>query len=118
MACPNLTPSGEAKRERQEANFLRQKSDKRVRGTFEFMPGQSTNFDSEFRDGMILGADGRRYRVSIPNEINCGFPYYFLKDGDSGFFYLEKSEVPEDDDLVDGFIDNYDYVHFRSAQRD
>ena len=115
-ACYRLTPAGEAERERQEAKWLRKNSDRIVTGTWH-LTEESSEENGYFRIGYVEVGSGKRlvkYRLSIPDVINCGFPYYYVKDGEEGRFYLERDD-PESDDADDGFIDAYDYLHFVRA---
>ena len=116
MACPNLTKAGERMKREREKLYLRENSNKIVRGVWRAdeparNPGEDyliTGYVEVSKGGKVL-----RYRVSIPGEINCGFPNYYVDNGDEGRFYLRKSEYPDDDDADDGFIDHYRYVHFK-----
>ncbi len=117
-ACPTLTPAGKAEQAKKEQRYLRTRSDKVVIGIWHL---EDEEREPEYRKrGVIEVGDGKRvtkYRVSIPGEINCGFPYYYLSDGDRGRFYLKRSDVQENDDRSDGFIDNFDYVHFEALNK-
>jgi hypothetical protein len=119
-ACSTLTPAGELKRKEAERKYLRENSDKQIVGKFLAEP-QGRQEAEEFRLNGVIEVKRRgkvdRYRVSIPGEINCGFPYYFLKSGDRGRFYLKRDSYPDSDDLDDGYIDDFDYVHFQSRNR-
>lgn len=120
QACGVLTPEGEARRDRQEARYLRKETDLKVRGTF----GDRQDFiDNEeqrsFTTGIVTAADGRRFRLMIPQVINCGFPRLWLSDDDVGLFYLKRDDHPlitDEEDLADGVIDNYELIHFRSGR--
>jgi len=114
QACTTLSPEGEAKRERQQARWLRKETDLKVRGSFsERQDSEDLEFQTVFITGVITTDDGRRYRISVPQFINCGFPYYFVDDGSEGLFYLKRSKYREDRVGADGVIDNYDFIHFR-----
>jgi hypothetical protein len=118
QACSTLTPEGEARRDRQQVRWLYRETDLKVRGTFVEIPqpADDEQDDYVYRRGIITAADGRRYRVTVPGVINCGFPNYYVYDGSEGLFYLKRSKYPDDKDSADGVIDNYDYIHFRSGR--
>lgn len=121
QACGTLTPEGEAPRERQEARWLRRETDLKVRGTFVEIPhseGEQQG-DDFFRKGIVTTVDGRRFRVWSPMVIDCGFPRLWLSDGDTGTFYFKRDDDPletDEEDRVDGVIDNYKFIHFRSGR--
>lgn len=113
FACSTLTPEGEALKLKREQSFLRTETDRVVVGTWRFV--QDEYPDDGHRPGAVEVARGKRtvyYRLDLPEEINCGFPFYFLEDGDHGRFYLKRNDAPESDDGEDGFIDNFSFVHF------
>ncbi|HZG31902.1 MAG TPA: hypothetical protein VEZ59_01440 [Sphingopyxis sp.] len=121
QACHQLTPAGEAERARQEAKWLRKNSDRIVTGIWHLIEERSEANDYR-QTGYVEDGSGKqadRYRLSIDNVINCGFPFYNLEDGDRGRFYLERNEVELDSDDLgdaeDGFIDAYGYLHFMRA---
>ena len=118
VACSTLTQAGEAKRARAEQRYLRKHSDKIVLGTWHLET--KGNQENDYRDtGVIVVTNQKKtskYRVSVPGEINCGFPFYYLEDGDRGHFYLKRTDYPEEDDAVDGFIDDYKYVHMKTLK--
>ena len=117
-ACANLTKAGERRQRQEQERYLQKEADKKVTGSFRADPaGRSEDGDLP---GVIEVRRGKRvelYRVTIRGEINCGFPYYFLKDGDRGIFYLKRDDYPNPDDRDDGYIDNFSYLHFRSTSR-
>jgi hypothetical protein len=121
QACGTLTPEGEARRDRQRARWLHRETDLKVRGTFVEAPepaGEEQD-DNVYRKGIVTAADGRRFRVWTPMVINCGFPNVWLDDGDTGTFYFKRDGDPletDEEDRVDGVIDNYDFIHFRSDE--
>ncbi|UYV14578.1 hypothetical protein [Porphyrobacter sp. ULC335] len=115
-ACATLSPEGLRKFERYKSRFLAEESDKRITGTFhlewEYLDEQE-NYQA--RVGYVEVETRRgvhRYQLFIPDEINCGFPNYDVQDGRRGTFYLKKDEDPDPDDLEDGVIDNFAFVHF------
>ena len=119
-ACAARTEAGQRADERRQANYLRRHSDRVVVGTFRVDPAQPQ--DDEYRQSYLDGfveveRRGRvdRYRIRVRQEINCGFPYYFLKGGEHGRFWLER-DFREHNDRDDGVIDNYNYVHFESTE--
>ncbi len=115
-ACATLSPDGLREFERYKARYLAEERDEKITGTF--------HFEREYVDeeGDYWGRVGhvvvktrkgeRRYRFFLRDVINCGFPSYYVQDGDRGTFYLKKDEDPDPDDLEDGVIDNFSFVHF------
>ena len=113
FACATLTPKGEAKEREREQRFLRAETDRIIVGTWHVSKGERS--DDGATVGVVDLVKGKKtetYRLSLPGEINRGFPFYFLKDGDHGRFYLKRSDDPENDDADDGFVDNFRFVHF------
>ncbi len=121
-ACSVLTEAGQRQEERRQQRYLDRHTDRTVVGTFRADPGGGRSEDDDYRLSGVIEVERRgrieRYRVSISGIINCGFPYYFVQDGDYGRFHLERDDYPERDDRADGVIDNYDYVHFVPLERD
>ena len=114
-ACASLTPQGVRMLERQQARFLAEEADKRVTGTWHLLEEGATEDGDTYRSGEVEVETRRgliRYRLTIPEIINCGFPNYYVEDGQRGVFYLRKDEDPEPDDPDDGYIDNFYFVHF------
>jgi hypothetical protein len=118
QACGTLTPEGEARRDRQQARWLHRETDLKVRGVFVETPKPASEEQDDNVDttGIVTAADGRRYRLTVPGIINCGFPNFYVHDGSQGLFYLKRSKYPEDKDSADGVIDNYRFIHFRSGR--
>lgn len=113
FACSGLTPKGEALKLKREQRFLRAETDHIIVGTWRVAEDRNSD------DGSVLGVidlvkgkSSEKYRLRLPGVINCGFPNYFLRDGDRGRFHLKRGDVPESDDADDGFIDNFRFVHF------
>ena len=120
LACSSLTPEGEAKRERWEGAYLRKESDKRIRGVFYASPKERLEANDYYLIGFVEVREHGKinlYRIEVDSEINCGFPYYYLQDGDAGLFYLKKIDEPDPDDLRDGYIDNFRYIHADIGER-
>ncbi|WP_260582829.1 hypothetical protein [Sphingopyxis sp. PET50] len=116
-ACWKQTPAGEAQERKREKSWLRKNSDKVVTGTWHLLEEGADEYSGYRMTGYIEALRGKRverYRTSFVPEINCGFPNYYVNDGDKGRFYLEHDD-PDPDDGEDGFIDAYDYVHFVPA---
>lgn len=114
LACWQQTPAGEALERKREQDWLRKNSDKVVTGTWHLLADDADDASGYRKTGYIETRRGKRverYRTSFAAEINCGFPNYYVKDGDTGRFYLEHDEA-DPDDAADGFIDAYGYVHF------
>ncbi|HEY6815261.1 MAG TPA: hypothetical protein VI168_06965 [Croceibacterium sp.] len=114
-ACSVLTEARQRREKQRQQRYLERHADRVVVGTFRADPGGREQDENYVLRGVVeVARRGRveRYRVSISGTINCGFPFYFVEDGDYGRFYLEREEYPEDDDRADGVIDNYQYVHF------
>lgn len=115
-ACSTLSPEGVRKFELYKSYFLAEESDKRINGTFHF-EREYVDEEEDFRGRVGYVAvktrkGERRYRFFLPDVINCGFPYYYVQDGQRGTFYLKKDEDPDPDDIEDGVIDNFSFVHF------
>ncbi|OBV12187.1 hypothetical protein [Erythrobacter dokdonensis] len=115
-ACATLSPEGLREFERYKARYLAEESDKRITGTFYL---EEETYDEEdnrwWRVGYVdveTRTGTRRYRFYLRDVINCGFPYYYVQDGERGTFYLKKDEDPDPDDLEDGVIDDFAFVHF------
>ncbi len=116
LACPSLTPEGLAQFQRYKTRYLAEESDKRITGTFH-LEGEvvEEEWDSQARIGYVdvtTRRGMRRYRIYLRDVINCGFPNYYVQDGERGIFYLKRDEDPDPDDLEDGVIDNFSFVHF------
>lgn len=120
-ACAVMSKEGEARRAREQAQWLVEETDLKVRSTFVEEPESADEEDEayRYRRGIITAADGQRYRISIKVEINCGFPNYEVYDGSRGLFYLKRDEYQidsDEEDLADGVIDNYTFIHFRPGR--
>ena len=121
MACATLSEAGQRIQQEQQERYLREKSDTIVRGVWHVDKVEPNPDDDYSTRGYIEVGRGKskfRYRVSIPGTINCGFPYYYLKDGDVGHFYLKRDEFSDDNELEDGFFDDYTYVHYKPLKQD
>ena len=121
QACAVMSKEGEARRAREQAQWLVKETDLKVRGTFVEEPLSAEEQENEdfFRKGIVIAADGRRFSVTSSMEINCGFPNLWISDGDKGLFYFKRYDDPVDsdeEDLADGVIDNFDFIHFRSGR--
>ena len=127
LACGVLDSEGEARRASHQSQWLREETDLKVRGTFvadaDTPPVGEGDTDysdeTEGRSGTVIAADGRHYRLFIPFVINCGFPNYGVYDGSKGLFYLKRDEEPfesDEEDLSDGVIENFNFIHFRSGR--
>jgi len=112
-ACATLTPKGEAQKAKREQSFLRAETDRIVVGTWRVTEDRNSDDGSTLGViDLVNGKSAEKYRLRLPGVINCGFPFYFLKDGDRGRFYLKRGDAPESGDADDGFIDNFRFVHF------
>lgn len=121
QACAVMSKEGEARRAREQAQWLLEETDLKVRGTFVEEPLSAEELENEafFRKGIVIAADGRRFSVTSSMEINCGFPNLWIDDGDKGLFYFKRVDDlidSDEEDLADGVIDNYRFIHFRSGR--
>jgi hypothetical protein len=120
LACSTLTKEGARKQRTTQERYLREESDKIIRGTWHpYQPENDPENDYATRGHIEVTNRGKtvRYRVSMHGEINCGFPNYYVDDGAYGYFYLKKDENPDAEDGDDGFVDNFGYVHFKPSKR-
>ena len=120
VACSMLTKEGAKELRKTQERYLREESDKVIRGTWHvYQPANDTELEGGTL-GHIEVTKGRKtvlYRVFVAGEINCGFPNYSVEDGAYGLFYLKKNDDPEAEDDADGFVDNFGYVHFKPLKR-
>ena len=111
-ACAALTKEGEEARQENNSQFLRREADRVVRGVWRL--DKSTPDDELVLSGYIEVKKGHkliRYELIIPQEINCGFPNYDVKNNDFGIFYLKKRKT-----ISNGRSDrvnyNFSFLHF------
>ena len=119
-ACSNLTKEGARKQRETHERYLRERTDKIIRGTWRAYPPENSEEEYATRGHIEVTKRGKtvRYRFSMRNEINCGFPNYSVDNEAYGFFYLKKDEDPDPEDDDDGFVDNFGYVHFRPLNQE
>ena len=120
LACSVLTKERANEQRKTEERYLREKSDKVIRGIWHvYQPANDPELEHGTMGHIELTKNGKtvRYRVLMRGEINCGFPNYSVEDGAYGLFYLKKDEDPDANDNADGFVDNFGYVHFKPLKR-
>ena len=101
-------------RERDQARYLRTETDHSFVATWHLL-SEGDDFQEGYVDVWERG-EWNRYRLYVPRIINCGFPYYYLEDGETGRFYLKWNERDPEDEL-DGFIDSFNFVHFKPKRK-
>ncbi|MDO9369896.1 MAG: hypothetical protein Q7T68_15120 [Sphingopyxis sp.] len=116
-ACATLTPDGLKRKTEQDRRWLNRHSDMVVTGTWHIEEDRAaeSNYRMVGYVEVVSRKKVKRYRLSIPGDINCGFPFYFLQNGDTGRFYLKRKAS---DHEGTEFVENFDYVHFAAAKGD